>query len=82
MGNIRDIGALVSVAEAIEKTNRGGAFFRYETAERELRKHYFLLTRSSIEDDDSEVAQVFRPLLERIKAGYKRLMATEEAARI
>jgi hypothetical protein len=76
MGNIRDIEARVSVAEAIEKTNRDGASFRYETAERELEKHILLfgLTIDDLDGNDgSEVAEVYRPLFQRIKNGYKRI---------
>lgn len=80
MGNIRDIEALIDVAEAIEETDRNGAFFRYETAERELRKHYFLLTGSNIEDSSYEVAEVYRSLFQRIKNGYKRIGTARKVA--
>jgi hypothetical protein len=78
MGNIHDILALVSVAEAMEKEDRCGALSRYELADRLLQMHIlpFELTIDDLDNGNgSEVAGVYRPLFQRIRDGYMRLGA-------
>lgn len=76
MANIHDIISLVSAAEGMEKTDVDGAFYRLEMAERTLERHIlaFGLSLDDLEGPGCpDAAGVYRPILDRIRNGYRRL---------